>query len=50
MVLTVDALADGVDPRELVHRIVATVRPPRVAPTQDEPDTTGDTVEQRGAA
>jgi MoxR-like ATPase len=37
MVLTIDALADGVDPRDLVHRIVATVRPPRVAPAQDQP-------------
>jgi hypothetical protein len=36
MVLTVDALADGVDPRDLVHRVVATVRPPRVAPVQDD--------------
>ncbi len=36
MVLTIDALADGVDPRDLVHRVVATVRPPRVAPAQDQ--------------
>ena len=35
LVPTVDALADGVDPRDLVHRVVATVRPPRVAPAQD---------------
>jgi MoxR-like ATPase len=36
MVLTIDALADGVAPRDLVHRIVATVPPPRVAPVQDD--------------
>ena len=36
MVLSIDALADGVDPRELVGRIVAAVRPPRVAAAQDE--------------
>ena len=36
MVLTFDALADGVDPRWLVHRLVSAVRPPRVAPAQDD--------------
>ena len=35
LVLTFDALADGVDPRDLVRRILDTVRPPRVAPAQD---------------
>ncbi len=36
MLLTVDALADGVDPRWLVHQLVAAVRPPRIAPAQDD--------------
>jgi MoxR-like ATPase len=35
MVLTYDALADGVDPRELVRHVVGAVAPPRVAPAQD---------------
>ncbi len=38
LVLTVDALADGVDPRHLIDRVVAAVRPPRVAPAQDAVD------------
>jgi MoxR-like ATPase len=35
MVLTFDALADGVDPIEIIDRVLATVPPPRVAPHQD---------------
>ena len=34
LVLTVDALADGVDPRHLVRRVVDAVRMPQVAPAQ----------------
>lgn len=37
LVLTFDALADGVDPRELVRRVVGAVPQPRVAPAQDGP-------------
>jgi MoxR-like ATPase len=35
MVLTFDALADNVNPIEIVDRVLATVPPPRVAPQQD---------------
>jgi MoxR-like ATPase len=36
LVLTFDALADGVDPRSVVGRIVAAVPPPRVAPADEQ--------------
>ncbi|MEJ3651402.1 AAA family ATPase [Actinomycetes bacterium KLBMP 9759] len=39
LVLTFDALADGVDPRWLVSRVVERVRQPRIAPAQDVPVT-----------
>jgi MoxR-like ATPase len=35
LVLTVDALADDVDPRHLVRRVVESIRPPQVAPSQE---------------
>jgi MoxR-like ATPase len=35
LVLTFDALADGVNPIDVVDRVLATVPPPRVAPQQD---------------
>jgi MoxR-like ATPase len=41
MVLGFDALADGVDPRGLVARLLSAVREPRVAPTQDAQDPQG---------
>lgn len=36
LVLTFDALADGVDPRWLVSRLVASVRQPQIAPAQEQ--------------
>jgi MoxR-like ATPase len=35
LLLTFDALADGVDPRRLVEAIVAAVPQPQITPTQD---------------
>ena len=37
LVLTVDALADDIDPRHLVRRVLDAVRPPLVAPAQAIP-------------
>ena len=37
LVLTYDAVADGVDPRWVVDRVLAAVPPPRVAPARDTP-------------
>ena len=42
MVLGFDALADGVDTRGLVARVLSAVRAPRVAPAQPEPATPAD--------
>jgi MoxR-like ATPase len=36
LVLTFDALADGVDPRSVVEQVVAAIPPPRVAPADAE--------------
>jgi MoxR-like ATPase len=36
LLMTFDAVADGVDPRQVVERLVQSVAPPRVSPHQDE--------------
>jgi MoxR-like ATPase len=38
LLLTFDAIADGVDPRDIIDRLVQAVAPPHVAPSQDEAD------------
>jgi len=39
LLLSYEALADGVDSEQVVNRILSTVHAPRVAPTQDNPQT-----------
>jgi MoxR-like ATPase len=48
LVLGFDAVADGVDPRQVVERIVATVPGPVVAPQQE--DELADEADREGAA
>ena len=38
LLLSYEALADGVDAEQVVNRILSTVHAPRVAPSQDNPD------------
>jgi MoxR-like ATPase len=38
LLLTFDAVADGVDPRHIIEKLVQAVAPPHVAPSQDEAD------------
>ncbi|NHA66464.1 AAA family ATPase [Phycicoccus flavus] len=40
LVLGFDAVADGIDPRDVVRAVLAAVEPPRVAPSQAPDDTT----------
>jgi MoxR-like ATPase len=38
LLLTFDAVADGVDPRDIIGKLIEAVAPPHVAPSQDEAD------------
>jgi MoxR-like ATPase len=38
LLLTFDAVADGVDPRDIIRKLIEAVAPPHVAPSQDEAD------------
>jgi MoxR-like ATPase len=38
LLLTFDAVADGVEPRDIIRKLVEAVAPPHVAPSQDEAD------------
>jgi MoxR-like ATPase len=38
LLLSYEALADGVDSEQVVNRILSTIHAPRVAPSQDTPE------------